>query len=94
MDQKVKKKLKRKKIKFVHYSPNAQKVILLGDFNGWREKIHPMKKSKEGIWEKNLFLYPGTYEYKFKVDDNWENDNNNLLTCNNGFGTKNNFIII
>ena len=86
MDQKVKEKMKRKKIRFGHYSPNAQNVTLLGDFNGWGEKSHPMKKNKEGLWEKSLFLYPGTYEYKFRVDDNWENDKDNPLTCNNGFG--------
>ena len=53
-----------------------------------------MKKNESGDWEKYLLLYPGTYEYKFKVDDDWKNDARNPLVCPNSFGTKNNFIVV
>ena len=46
------------------------------------------------MWEKFLFLYPGTYEYKFRVDGEWKNDPENPLICPNCFGTRNNFILV
>ena len=92
--QKSKNSIKRKKVNFSAYFPEASAVSLVGDFNNWGPQKHPMKKDEKGDWKKYLLLYPGTYEYKFKVDDHWENDRTNPLTCPNDFGTKNNFIIL
>ena len=88
------KKSKRKKIIFSFFDPNANEVLLLGDFNGWDKKKHPMKKRENGMWEKHLFLEPGTYEYKFKVDGDWHNDPESTKICTNQFGTKNNFVVV
>ncbi len=50
------------------WAPNAQRVSVVGDFNGWDGRIHPMRKLLNcGVWE--LFL-PGVSEgahYKFEV---------------------------
>ena len=55
---------------FRTWAPNATKIQVLGDFNGWNNTTHPMKKiSKEGIWEAYV---PGakTYDkYKFEITD-------------------------
>ena len=40
----LKKKIKRRKITFSFESSDAKKVILMGDFNNWNPKKHPMKK--------------------------------------------------
>ncbi|MFA7343474.1 MAG: 1,4-alpha-glucan branching protein GlgB [Terrimicrobiaceae bacterium] len=55
----------------VHFSvwaPNAQRVSVAGDFNGWDGRIHPMRKMvPSGVWE--IFL-PGVHEgahYKFEI---------------------------
>jgi 5'-AMP-activated protein kinase regulatory beta subunit len=85
---------KRRKITFSLTSPDAKEVILMGDFNQWNPKVHPMKKNKTGLWEKATLLFPGTYEYRFIVDGQWENDPNNAQTRTNQFGTKNNFIVV
>jgi 1,4-alpha-glucan branching enzyme len=82
----------RKKVTFTLYRPDALEVSVSGDFNDWNPLTHPMKKEEGGIWQKSVFLVPGTYEYKFRVDAKWENDPENAMTCDNAFGTKNNFI--
>lgn len=93
-EKQTQKSIKRKKVTFCVSFPDARTVCLVGDFNDWDIQKHPMKKDENGNWEKYLMLYPGTYEYKFKVDGNWENDAANPLVCPNSFGTKNNFIVV
>ena len=38
---------------FSVWAPNAEKVFVIGDFNGWNKKSHPLKVRKDGsgIWE-------------------------------------------
>jgi 1,4-alpha-glucan branching enzyme len=85
-------KPKKRRVTFSLTSPDAKEVILMGDFNQWNPKAHPMKKNKNGVWEKVTFLFPGTYEYRFMVDGQWKNDPENLQTRTNQFGTENNLI--
>ena len=33
-----------------------------------------MKRNKEGTWSAVMDLFPGTYEYRFIVDDRWNDD--------------------
>ena len=87
-------KPKRRKVTFSLTSSDANEVILMGDFNQWNPKVHPMKKNKNGVWEKMTFLPPGTYEYRFMVDGQWKNDPNNNQTRTNRFGTINNVIVV
>ena len=70
----------------------AEEVILMGDFNNWNPKLHPMKSAGDGIWSKTVMLYPGKYEYKFLVDGDWKEDPRNDKTCPNCFGTQNNVL--
>jgi len=87
---KLKKKTKRRKITFSFESSDAKEVILMGDFNNWNPKKHPMKKDENGKWTKAVILPPGQYEYKFLVDGQWEEDPQNDRICPNKFGTYNN----
>lgn len=41
---------------FSVWAPNARRVSVVGDFNGWEERAHPMRMRSNGIWE--LFI-PG-----------------------------------
>jgi 1,4-alpha-glucan branching enzyme len=59
-------------VNFAVWAPNATSVSLIGDFNGWDDRRHPMRKHiPSGFWE--LFvpeLGPGTiYKYKIKSGD-------------------------
>jgi 1,4-alpha-glucan branching enzyme len=53
---------------FAVWAPNAQRVSLVGDFNGWDGRYHPMRLlGASGVWE--LFV-PGVGEgthYKYEV---------------------------
>ena len=54
-------------VRFSVWAPNAESVGLVGDFNEWDTRRHPMRLRDGGIWE--LFvpgLGPGT-TYKFNV---------------------------
>ena len=50
------------------YAPHAEKVAVVGDFNGWNLSAHPMRKiTKEGIWElvvNNVAMYQN---YKYAI---------------------------
>lgn len=84
-----KNKIKRRKITFSFESSDAKEVVLMGNFNNWNPKKHPMKKDMNGKWTKAVLLPPGQYEYKFLVDGNWKQDPRNDRICPNNFGTYN-----
>ncbi len=86
--------VKYKKIEFLFYAPQANEVLLLGDFNQWNGKKHNMKKKDDGAWKKTLKLAPGTYEYKYLVDGNWQEDASNHQVRQNSFGTYNNVMTV
>jgi 1,4-alpha-glucan branching enzyme len=75
-------------------APDAQKVFLVGDFNGWDDTRHPMNKGREGSWSKAVMVVPGRYEYKFMVDGEWHRDPANPEVCENCFGTLNSVILV
>ena len=85
-------KAKRRRTTFEFYGNGVNSVSISGDFNQWDENSHAMKLVGEGLWRKSLMLYPGTYEYKFKVDGQWINDPLNDKVCINCFGSRNNII--
>ncbi|MFC1586910.1 isoamylase early set domain-containing protein [Planctomycetota bacterium] len=54
----------------------ASSVHLVGDFNDWNEKSHPMKKLKKGGFILTLELEKGKeYQFRYLIDDkSWQND--------------------
>ncbi len=62
-------------VKGVHFgvwAPNAQRVSVVGDFNSWDGRRHPMRKHEgNGIWE--LFIPDlgegANYKYELKLSD-------------------------
>jgi len=86
---KSKQEIKKRKVTFSMNSSNAEEIILMGDFNNWNSKKHPMHKGKNGMWVKTVIIPPGKYEYKFLVDGQWKEDPKNNQTCLNCFGTQN-----
>jgi 1,4-alpha-glucan branching enzyme len=55
-------------VSFAVWAPNAQRVSVVGDFNGWDGRIHAMRRRVEaGVWE--IFI-PGIGElahYKYEI---------------------------
>ena len=80
---------KTKDVLFEFYAPAAQAVSLAGTFNGWDAAKNPLKKNNTGSWRLKLSLQPGRYEYRYKVDGTWENDQRPVACVPNAFGTWN-----
>jgi len=63
-----------KGVRFAVWAPNAQAVSVVGDFNTWDPRRHPMRlRYPAGVWE--LFiprLEPGA-RYKYDLVDQWGN---------------------
>lgn len=61
-------------VNFAIWAPNAYKVCVIGDFNGWDTRFHPMRThGQSGVWE--LFI-PGLDEgdkYKFEIRSREDN---------------------
>ena len=56
-------------IRFAVFAPNASAVSVIGDFNGWDGRCHPMQKTDMGYW---VLVVPGLAEgtrYKYQVKD-------------------------
>ena len=54
-------------VAFVVFAPNARRVSLVGDFNFWEPRRHPMRQRGQGYWE--IFI-PGARagdHYKFDI---------------------------
>jgi 1,4-alpha-glucan branching enzyme len=52
---------------FAVWAPNAQSVSVVGDFNGWDPRAHPMQGTDSGVWETSV---PGVKQgaiYKYHV---------------------------
>jgi 1,4-alpha-glucan branching enzyme len=82
------------RLTFTLDAPGAKEVMLVGDFNKWNKKAHPMRKNDKGTWDKIVVLSPGMHEYKFLVDGKWWHDPNNDQTCYNQYGTLNSMIMV
>ncbi len=54
----------------------GETVFLVGDFNSWDEKSHPMKRNKDGSFTLVLDLDKGKeYQFRYLVNGSeWHND--------------------
>jgi 1,4-alpha-glucan branching enzyme len=84
----------RRRVFFSLKAPDAKAVSVVGDFNGWRADLHPMKMNDTGEWGKQLFLPPGRYEYKFVVDGQWWEDPACEQKSQNQYGTCNSVVVV
>jgi len=89
---KTRQEIKRRKVTFLLENADANEVFLIGDFNKWNPKSHPMRSDENGAWVRNVLIPPGEYEYKFIVDGQWKEDLQNDQLNPNCFGTYNNII--
>jgi len=86
------KKSSTKKVTFKISAPDAKDVRLAGNFNSWDASSANLKKSRNGIWKRELALKSGRYEYKYLVDGQWQRDPLNNLFVANIFGSENSVI--
>ena len=51
--------------RFIVWAPNAQKVSLIGDFNGWNDT--PMERQEGGVWACFVDNAVVGHHYKYRV---------------------------
>ena len=85
-------KVKILKTTFKYFARESQEVCLVGSFNGWKDKEFFLKKDEAGYWTISLPLDKGRHEYRYVVDGNWANDQDQLECVPNPFGTWNSVI--
>lgn len=78
-----------RKVEFTLDAPEATKVELAGDFTGWQQKPLAFTRQKTGIWKLTVKLPVGSYQYRYLVDGQWQNDPDCNTRCQNEFGSEN-----
>ncbi len=75
-------------LKFSLYSPQAQSVMLIGDFNGWGSTAEvKLAPSGNGTWSVTVPLPAGRYQYAFLIDgQRWVTDPRAEQRVNDDFG--------
>jgi len=73
--------------------PKANKVYLIGNFNGWKDKEIEMRKEGEA-WAVDIYLAEGTYAYRFKADKKYFLDPSNPISLTDGEGFENSYTSI
>lgn len=79
---------------FVLSAPNAQEVFVVGEFDGWDTHKNRMRRFKDGVWKKKIKLPAGRYEYRFRVDNDWQSDPECPEQSCNPYGTKNSVVTV
>ena len=71
------------------------KVFVAGSFNDWDPEAAPMSEpAGDGHYICRITLAPGSYEYKFVLDDLWILDDENPNFASNDFGTLNSVLVV
>lgn len=58
----------RKPVNFFCHAPQAQGVVVVGDFNEWDPKANVMRQGPDGAWHLQVPLSHGHHRYVFLVD--------------------------
>jgi 1,4-alpha-glucan branching enzyme len=70
-------------VHFAVWAPNADRVSVIGDFNGWDGRVHAMRLlSPSGVWEIFIPDLPDGEHYKFEI----RTRTGNLLQKTDPFG--------
>jgi hypothetical protein len=83
-------------VRFVLVAPEAGRVALVGDFNGWDARRTPLHATATpGVWTVELALPAGRHTYAFVLDDGrWITDPAAPLAPEDGFGTRNSVVMV
>jgi len=85
----------KRRVNFVVEGAPGKVVGVAGSFNDWNpeKKLLSYKESK-GVYTGSIMLDPGTYEYKFVIDGEWQLDENNPNFSHNDFGSLNSVLVV
>jgi 1,4-alpha-glucan branching enzyme len=66
--------IKRNRVEFRFFRPQAKQVYLAGDFNRWRISDLPMRRQRGGYWSILLALPEGEFKFRYLADGQWFTD--------------------
>jgi hypothetical protein len=97
LEKKMKEILKEKlpqisQVVFSVKAPEAKEVYVVGDFNNWKLDESSRMQRTEDSWRKIMKLGAGRYHYRFVVDGNWIEDNDNPAKEMNPYGSMDSLI--
>lgn len=78
-----------KPVEFVVRADAAKEVLITGDFTGWSEEGIRLTPSGKGAWKATLKFLPGEYQYRIRVDGQWQDHADATKRVQNPFGTEN-----
>jgi hypothetical protein len=85
------------RVQFVLVAPDAKKVAVVGDFNGW-DASHAAYQAQHrggGVWSVTAPVPLGHHRYSFVVDDSlWMPDPTAPRSTDNDFGVANSAIVV
>jgi 1,4-alpha-glucan branching enzyme len=76
-------------VRFALSAPDANRVSVAGDFNGWRPDAAPAERGADGIWRLTLPINRGSWSYSFVVDGKFVEDPLAEAWREDGFGGRN-----
>jgi len=78
------------------FKADAEKLVLVGDFNAWDETATPMKKSKDGTFSVSVEMESGReHQFRYLADDKvWLNDDAADKYTKTAFGSENSVVIL
>ncbi len=79
--------------RFDPHGKRYKRVQIAGQMNDWAPNLSPdLNLNKDGIYEAELRLSPGTYLYQMALDGDWNHDPNNPNKVDNGYGKYNSIL--
>ena len=82
-------KSRARKLRFAVRLPQADEVVLTGDFVRWNPEGIPLHHDGAAEWYTQLELAPGDYQYRLRVDGEWRDNPEASRKVPNPFGTQN-----
>jgi cyclomaltodextrinase / maltogenic alpha-amylase / neopullulanase len=79
------------RISFDPKDKKFKRVELAGDMNAWTPSKTPLHLA-DGLWQTDLLLFPGRYQYKFVADGKWILDPGNTEIVDNNIGGTNSLL--
>ena len=78
---------------FALEAPDARRVLLAGDFNGWALDGNEMTPTGT-VWTSLLKLQPGRYRYRYVIDGDWRSDPLNMEVEPSPYGGHNSVVVV
>lgn len=81
-------------VRFVLIAPQASRVSVVGDFNGWDTAATPAVRQQDGTWITYVPLSPGRHVYSFVVDGTHFVNDPAAPIAPNDYGQDNSVVVV